>query len=156
MLTEDQRMTMMYTGLASCFSTERRLAWSRSQLLTAINIASFPLFVTTTSIELRYILSFVGMVMSSFWYWIINKRSRARINYWQDCLARMEPAATYLLVFRVFTGSESKVISKRPLFYIVNLLPLMFIFIWSVAIVNIRVPGTIIWFFNLLRERGIL
>lgn len=49
MLTEDQRMQMMYTGLANCFCAERALAWSRSQLLAVVNIAGLPVIGVSTS-----------------------------------------------------------------------------------------------------------
>lgn len=156
MLTEDQRMQMMYTGLANYFCHERALGWSRNQLLTIINISSLPLFVAATSIELRYLVSFIGVALNFFWYYVVNRRSRKRINYWQGCLEKTEPPEDYLLVFRVFTGSESKPISKHPSFYAVNLLPWMFFFIWLIATTNLRFPGTINWVFNLFRERGIL
>lgn len=133
MLTEDQRMQMMYTGLANCFCHERVLGWSRNQLLTIINISSLPLFVATMSIEMHSMISVVGIVLNFFWYYAVNKRSRKRINYWQGCLEKLEPPEDYLLVFRVFTGLQSTPISKPPRFYLVNILPWMFGLIWIIA-----------------------
>lgn len=133
MLTEDQRMQMMSTGLCNCFCTERTLAWSRSQLLTIVSVAGLSPLLVPVPIELRFVIIVFGFALSAFWY-RLNQRSRERINYWRDCLARMEPAETFLTAFRVFTGSESGAISERPLIYAENLLPSMFILVWIVAL----------------------
>jgi hypothetical protein len=156
MLNDDQRMSAMFTGVANCFNVERTLGWSRSQLLAVLNVSALPLFATTTSIGLRYVIALVGVMLNLVWYYGVNRRSRKRVKYWQNCLAQMEPTETYLLVFRVFSGSGSKMIIKPPLFYAVNLLPWTFLAVWVTAIVNTRFPGEIELFFDLLRERGVL
>src|SRR3990167_11483677 len=120
MLSEDQRIQMMYAGTAICFNGERGLGWSRSQLLTVINVSALPVFVATTSIDLRYVIAIIGVVLNAGWY-LVNQRSRRRINYWQNCLARMEPPESYLLVFRIFTGSASGATKKTPLPFTLHL-----------------------------------
>ncbi len=130
MLTEDQRMQMMYTGLVNCFCTERALAWSRSQLLTVVNLAGLPILVAQqVPIGLRYFIGGLGVALCVFWLFV-NWRMRTRINYWYGCLARMEPPTTNLLIYRIFTGKESETIRKPPRIYAVNLLPWMFAFVW--------------------------
>ena len=130
MLTEDQRAQTMYTGIANCFCAERNLAWSRSQLLTLINLGALPVLVAPqVPFALRCFVGVLGVLLSIFWV-LVNWRMRIRINYWQNCLANMEPAQENLIVFRVFTGKDSETIRKPPRFYAVNLLPWMFGFIW--------------------------
>lgn len=156
MLTDDQRMQMMGTGLSNIYNTERGLGWSRSQTLAFINFSALPMFVATTLYELRYSISAVGVVLNVVWLFIINLRSRKRIQYWQDCLVRLEPPEPYVTAFRIFTGPKSKTVTKPPWFYTVNLLPLMFLAIWSLALWNTLSPGSVRSIFNLLRERGII
>lgn len=139
MLTEDQRMQMMYTGLANCFCTERDLAWSRSQLLTIVNLAGLPVLAAQqVPTALRWFVGWLGLALCIFWLFV-NWRMRKRINYWQDCLIKMELAETHLLVFRVFTGSPLPIIRKPPLIYAVNLLPWIFALIW-IAVFLITFP----------------
>ena len=133
MLTEDQRMQMMYTGLARCYVGERALTWSRSQLLTIVNLAALPILISQqVPLLLRITVGVTGVALSLFWHFV-NLRMRKRINYWQDRLSEMEPAETFLIVFRVFTRSGS-IISQRPRVYAVSLLPWMFIAIWTVTL----------------------
>jgi hypothetical protein len=130
MLTEDQRMQMMCTGLFNCFCTERNLAWSRSRLIAVVNIAGLPVLAAPqVSTTLRYFVAGIGVLLCFFWLFV-NQRMRVRINYWQDCLARMEPSETLLSAFRVFTGQDADVIRKLPRIYAINLLPWAFMLIW--------------------------
>lgn len=82
MLTEDQRMQMVATGLFNCFCAERTLAWSRSQLLTVVNLAGLPILAAQQGqIGLRYFIGGLGFALSIFWVFV-NWRMRRRINYW--------------------------------------------------------------------------
>lgn len=135
MLTEDQRIQMMYTGLANCFCAERTLARSTSHMLTLVNLAGLPILAAPqVPILLRCSVGSLGIALIAFWLFV-NWRMRNRINYWLNCLARMEPAETYLLVFRVFTGKQSDTIRKPPRIYAINLLPWMFGLLWIGALV---------------------
>lgn len=151
MLNEDQRMQMMYTGLCICFSTERNIGWSRSNMLVLVNGAGTSLLTAqhilflTVQLEiviLRYIVVVIGLLICAFWL-IANYRTQQRINYWQGCLAKTEPVETYLLVFRVFTTPKwRKIIEPLPFVpYAMNMLPLIFLMIWlSVFLFLILVP----------------
>lgn len=152
MLSEEQRMTMMYTGLANCFHGERALGWSRSQLLSAINFFALPLFAAIESTDLRYLVAGIATIINVVWFGA-NRRSRRRINYWQSCLAKLEPPEPYLYVFRVFTGPDSQPITKPPMIYAVNLLAWTFVVIWMIAFGNTYSPGIISSLFNFLKER---
>ena len=132
-LDEDQRKAMMYTGISMDFNTERNLAWSRSQMLTIISVAGVSIVTTAIAIELRYIIIFFGFGLVAGWYQA-NRRTQRRIKHWQDCLARMEPLESEIGVFRVFTGADWKDVSKPPLLYAINALPLLFLVIWFVAL----------------------
>lgn len=130
MLTEDQRMQMMDTGLANCFCAERSLTWSRSQLLTIVNLGGLPVLATQqVPVELRLFVGILGIGLCIFWIFV-NRRMRKRINYWLDCLTDMEPDETNLIPFRVFTGKKSETIRRPPRVYAINLLPYMFLVIW--------------------------
>lgn len=133
MLTDDQRMTMIYTGISMDFNTERTLGWSRSQMLTLVNLAGISLLTTALAIELTYMIEFFGMGFFAFWYQA-NRRTQRRIKYWEDCLAKTEPSQAELGVFRVFTGSEWNKVNKPPLLYAVNALPLIFLVVWISAL----------------------
>lgn len=113
------------------------------------------MFVATTLMELRYAMSIVGIILNVVWLFVINSRSRKRIQYWQDCLVRLEPPEPYVTAFRIFTGPKSKTVTKSPWFYAVNLLPVMFLAIWSIALWNTLLPGSVRSIFTFLRERGL-
>ena len=156
MLTEDQRMQMMYTGVTNDYIAERNLGRSTTHVLTIVNMATMPLLTAPqVSIELRYILCIVGIALGLFWH-LINLRSRKRINYWQNRLAYMEPPEPHLLVFRVFTGSQSGPITKPPLFYAVNVLPVVFFFAWLVALFVMRFPKAAELLFQFFRAQGVI
>lgn len=136
MLTEDQRMQMVYTGVTNCYCTERTLGRSTSHMLTLVSLTGLPILaaVPQVPIVLRCSIGLLGIALSIFWLFV-NRRIRNRINYWLSCLAQMEPTETYLLVFRVFTGKESETIRKPPRIYAINLIPWILGLLWIGALV---------------------
>lgn len=132
MLTEDQRMQMMYTGIANCYCNERTLGRSTSHMFTLVSLAGLPILITQQEIPimLRCFMALLGITISVFWLFV-NRRIRNRINCWLSCLAKMEPIEAHLLVFRVFTGKQSETIRKPPRIYAINLLPWMLGFLWA-------------------------
>jgi len=139
MLNEDQRMQMMYTGLANCYIGERNLNRLTSQLLTVVNLAALPILTASqASMTLRYFVFTIGVLLCVFWFFV-NQRMRARINYWQRCLAKIEPKVEAheipSTVFRVFTGADFEKSLRPPRIYAVNLLPWMFAFLWVAMLV---------------------
>ena len=130
MLTEDQRIQAMYTGLSNFFNTERILGWSRNQTLTAVSLAGVSLFITQSKL-INFLAIFAGLAICAFWA-IANRRTQARIHFWQERLKMTEPPETYVLAMRVFTEPGWENISK-PMFlvpYAMSMLPLMFLFMW--------------------------
>ena len=158
--SEEKRKAFMYTGTAMCRNNEVTLRWSRSSILSLINGAGFSLLGAQLSnpIPMLYlILGIFGMLLCAFWR-ILNWKTQFWINYWQSCLAKMEPPATELFVFRVFTGKEWEKVNKWPTFHwLLNFLPNMFFVLWIAIIAMFsfvekkeppKAPTTIFFQFN--------
>src|SRR3989344_5175631 len=131
--SEEKRKAFMYTGIAMSRNNEVTLRWSRSSILSLINGAGFSLLGAQLSnhIPVLYlILGIFGMLLCAFWR-ILNWKTQLWINYWHSCLAKMEPPAPELFVFRVFTGKEWEKVNEWPTFHgLLNFLPYTFGFLW--------------------------
>lgn len=71
-MTEDQRMQMMFTGIANCYCAERTLAWSRNQLLTIINLGGLPILAAPqVPMLLRYLVGILGIGV--VWFLVLGE-----------------------------------------------------------------------------------
>ncbi len=76
MLNEDQRMSVMYTGLSNLLIAEKNLRWNRSQMLAAVNGAGIALLVPTLEApEVHVAIGFVGILVCVFWC-MLNERTQ--------------------------------------------------------------------------------
>jgi len=120
-------------------NNEVTLRWSRSVMLSFINGAGLSLLGAQLSnpVPMLYIiLGIFGMSLCTFWR-ILNWKTQLWIDYWQSCLASMEPPPTELFVFRVFTGKEWEKVNKWPTFHwLLNFLPNTFFVLWLTIIVT--------------------
>ena len=135
---EEKRKSFMYTGIAMCRNNEVTLRWSRSAILSLINggILTF-MGAQRTHFYLVLSLGIGAIILCAFWR-LLNWKTQIWIDYWNSCLAKMEPPESDLLIFRVFTGTAWRKINKRPTFHnLLNFLPYAFIFLWA---------GLIVWF----------
>ena len=130
-MTDEQKV--MYTGICMCLTNEERLLWSRSQIFIIINLGALSFLGAQMPNSLLYrFVGIAGFVLFLFWS-VINWKTQKMINYYQSCLASIEPKDTSLLVFRVFTGTEWKKANKGLTFFLLlGMLQFIFMIVWNI------------------------
>ncbi len=130
---EEKRKEGAFTGLAGSRNGDANLRYARSAIVATINAAAFSFlgFQMANPIPALYlVLGIMGLLSCAFWF-IINRKAQARIDYWHMCLAKLEPPETEASEFRIFTGEEWRKLNRWPNFQVLfNLLPITFAILW--------------------------
>ena len=146
-VVSDERGKEVYSALCDRVNTEIGTFWQRNDILLAVNFGLLALgFVDTArGLLLTLLLAIAGIAAAVLWF-LVAKRGRAWLYFWEDKLADLEATMPGPNVFPGHWNERRDRIGRgepRPVTTLVLPVPILVLILWVLLLAHTFLVGIV-------------